>query len=372
MEQVKTVKTVKTRIQHKHDIEANWIKATHFAPLAGELIIYDAETSSTDLTGTGRTEPIPYVRFKFGDGTTPITDLAFSASPVDWNQNDPQASDYIKNRTHYVDSQGQVVQLDAKYIPLDNETIVTDDNGKLKANVSSTISGTVTQSIGGIDKGTTYDNTDIVTVLEELLFPYVAPSDLSITTIAESGIFEYGTKFTITTVTPKFTKGSREITSIKIGTSKGGEQLYSGETATSGTAIALKTLKAFDGSTNGNIYCTISDGTSSVDALASVSYKYYDYSKLTTSTTPATSGATKQASSGADATYEYTAGQYLWLYSRSSGKKIQQYISGTWADVDTYGGSSLTLTLSNGTTATYYAYRTDKFTANGEARYRLA
>lgn len=95
------VKTVKTRIQHKHDIEANWIKATNFVPLAGELIIYDAETNSTDLTGTGRTTPITHTRFKFGNGTDKVTDLAFSASPVDWNQNDPQASDYIKNRTHY-------------------------------------------------------------------------------------------------------------------------------------------------------------------------------------------------------------------------------------------------------------------------------
>lgn len=142
------VKTVKTRIQHKHDIEANWIKATNFVPLAGELIIYDAETTSTSLEGTGRTTPITYTRFKFGDGTNTVTNLAFSASPVDWNQNDPQASDYIKNRTHYVDDNDNVTQLDTKYIPIDNNTI-TIQSGKLKANIPADVNTTYTLSKDG-------------------------------------------------------------------------------------------------------------------------------------------------------------------------------------------------------------------------------
>ena len=36
-------KTMKTRIQNKHNIEANWLKATGFIPLEGELIIYDVD-----------------------------------------------------------------------------------------------------------------------------------------------------------------------------------------------------------------------------------------------------------------------------------------------------------------------------------------
>ena len=105
------VKTVKTRIQHKHDIEANWIKAVNFIPLEGELIIYDAETNSTDLTGTGRTTPITYTRFKFGNGTDNVTNLSFNASPVDWDQNDPQARDYIKNRTHYETAEEEILSI---------------------------------------------------------------------------------------------------------------------------------------------------------------------------------------------------------------------------------------------------------------------
>ena len=51
-----------TRIQHKHDIETNWIKAVNFIPLAGEIIIYDKD------------ENYFYERMKIGDGLTKIID----------------------------------------------------------------------------------------------------------------------------------------------------------------------------------------------------------------------------------------------------------------------------------------------------------
>jgi hypothetical protein len=36
---------------------------------------------------------------------------------ADWGQNDATAVDYIKNRTHYEDETGKIVQLDEKFIP---------------------------------------------------------------------------------------------------------------------------------------------------------------------------------------------------------------------------------------------------------------
>ena len=41
--------TFNTRIQHKHDVEANWLKATTFTPKAGELIIYDVDAMMTNF-----------------------------------------------------------------------------------------------------------------------------------------------------------------------------------------------------------------------------------------------------------------------------------------------------------------------------------
>ena len=56
---------IKSRIVFKHDTEENWIKAVNFAPLKGELIIYDID------------ETYDYPRFKLGDGETLVTALPF-------------------------------------------------------------------------------------------------------------------------------------------------------------------------------------------------------------------------------------------------------------------------------------------------------
>lgn len=56
--------TIKTRIQLKSDTEVNW-NAHPIVPLAGELIIYNADTSHN------------YSRLKVGDGLTSVVNLPF-------------------------------------------------------------------------------------------------------------------------------------------------------------------------------------------------------------------------------------------------------------------------------------------------------
>lgn len=57
--------SIKARMQQKHDVETNWKKATAFSPLAGELIVYDADSAHASA------------RFKIGDGKTNVNDLPF-------------------------------------------------------------------------------------------------------------------------------------------------------------------------------------------------------------------------------------------------------------------------------------------------------
>lgn len=107
-----TEKNINSRIIHKHDIEANWIKATNFIPLAGELIIYDADEAYINP------------RVKIGDGVTLVNDLPFAdesliakiedlktelSSQADWNQNDENALDYVKNRTHHIKDATKII-----------------------------------------------------------------------------------------------------------------------------------------------------------------------------------------------------------------------------------------------------------------------
>jgi len=61
---------MKTRIQNKHDTEANWNKAINFVPLDGELIIYDIDDNNS--------EP----RMKIGDGQTTVTALPFCLTAI--------------------------------------------------------------------------------------------------------------------------------------------------------------------------------------------------------------------------------------------------------------------------------------------------
>lgn len=90
-------KNISTRLIHKHDIEANWEKATGFIPMQGEIICYDVDENYT------------YERIKIGDGIQDVNALPFLSSlddnvKPDYAQNDPAAPDYIKNRLAYTET----------------------------------------------------------------------------------------------------------------------------------------------------------------------------------------------------------------------------------------------------------------------------
>lgn len=66
--------TLKTRIQNRHDTEANWTTASNatkpFIPLKGEVIVYDPDTTNTSP------------RVKIGDGVTKVGNLAFVGGDI--------------------------------------------------------------------------------------------------------------------------------------------------------------------------------------------------------------------------------------------------------------------------------------------------
>ena len=65
-------KFLNSRIINKHDLEVNWDKAVNFIPKAGELIVYDIDSTYS------------YERFKIGDGSTVVSSLPFAdANKVD-------------------------------------------------------------------------------------------------------------------------------------------------------------------------------------------------------------------------------------------------------------------------------------------------
>lgn len=61
-----TEKRIMGRAIQKHDTETNWLKATNFTPMQGEIIVYDID------------ENYDYERFKIGDGESNVNDLPFA------------------------------------------------------------------------------------------------------------------------------------------------------------------------------------------------------------------------------------------------------------------------------------------------------
>ena len=63
-------KTLNARIIHKHDTEANWLKAVNFIPKQGEMIVYDIDDN------------YDYERIKIGDGATLVSSLPFVVDTI--------------------------------------------------------------------------------------------------------------------------------------------------------------------------------------------------------------------------------------------------------------------------------------------------
>ena len=97
-------KMFNTRIIHKHDTRINWNKATNFIPMAGEIIVYDAD------------EYYDYPRVKIGDGKTTVVNLPF----IDKNKADLSAV-FTRENLHL--HTGNYIEDYWWYVPLNYESI---------------------------------------------------------------------------------------------------------------------------------------------------------------------------------------------------------------------------------------------------------
>jgi hypothetical protein len=248
------------------------------------------------------------------------------------------------------------------------------------------LSGTVTKTIGGITKDKTYTDATVTDILKDLLFASVAPTFTRIRTSEGASTYEYGDAVTVSTVTPEFTLGSKPITSIKIGTTSGGNDLYEGSTATSGVAITLAEPKVYDGTTGGDIYCTISDGEFSVDTSAHIGYTYYTYYTVTdTSSLPGTNNKDAAFQTNgwicvgsatiSDIEITAEAGQYIWIAHTRPYTSICEYneLGKAYNDpAPTARTSANTLKNRYGYEGDYYFYQlTTARKKSGTAKFKL-
>lgn len=267
---------------------------------------------------------------------------------------------------HNVTSGGSTVEVTST-LPSTDGALVNQE-GLLAATTYYTNIPT-TQAVGGIPKNTTYpDGISILDLIDNLLHPYVKFTFSSIATTAASGTFEYGTQKIVTKVKPTFTLGSKNISSIKIGTTSGGSDLYSGSSATSGTDITLSSSLTLDGTASATVYCTIGDGTNSEQKSVTFTFPKYYYYAVTGSTTIPSSATAIGTGSQKDITTQDNT--YIWYLSPTSKSTIQQFAMNQWNDVATTYAGTTSFTTQTGRTLTYYAYRTGMLIA-GSGTFRL-
>lgn len=239
------------------------------------------------------------------------------------------------------------------------------------------ISGTVSKAIGGISVGKTYNDADLTTVLKDMLFPYVAPSGVSfgIYTSSDtliSGTYEYGKTLTATKAKFTFTKGSKDITYVKIGTTSGGNDLYEGSSVTSGSFITLTKSVGFNGTTNKTIYYTISDGTTPISNSVPISYAYYNYVAVTkTTTAPASHSDASNIGTNTEKEIKTVDNSYVWFLMPNQNRDlIQQWKSGAWNNMTTTYVGTVAFKTTTGVNAAYHAYRTAELMKD-TANYRI-
>lgn len=200
---------------------------------------------------------------------------------------------YINNKWEMLGS----TKVDLSDYVRKDEIIITNENGTTKA-------------VGGISAGTILKGKNVLQVLEDILYPYVAFS-ISVDSIAPStAVYEKGTTATITGVTVKITNGSRSITNLKLYDSSSKTNLLGEKTSGISTSNTFTISRAVTSSTS--FYAEATDGVKTIgDSTSFLSFYYPTFYGVLDTGYSLTSGLitnkTKVLKANKNNTFTYTA-----------------------------------------------------------------
>lgn len=186
----------KARFINKHDIEANWQRAT-FIPEPGEIIVYDKDAGHD------------YERFKIGDGLLDINSLPFADAPV---------KAYVDERVNIISEAvltvgKEIENVDAELVRLVGDTpvseqIKTEMNTLAPAEHTHNYAGS--DSVGGAANSAAKLNTNAGSVTQPVYFDNGVPVQ---TTHTLGASVPSDAKFTDTVYTHPDTSGNKHIPS---------------------------------------------------------------------------------------------------------------------------------------------------------------
>lgn len=147
----------------------------------------------------------------------------------------------------------------------DNSTLqITKGIDAIDLNRAGYIDKTSPYDIGGISKGDDLSKLTIVEILNKLFTQkYLPMSNFSFTV----GTSPSDSTITAVSVTPRFTLGTKPITSFTVGSTDGGNDLLNINSVSSGTLYQLTNTKS---GTSFNLYASLSDGTTTVKSTTKV------------------------------------------------------------------------------------------------------
>ena len=147
----------------------------------------------------------------------------------------------------------------------DNSTLqITKGIDAIDLNRTGYVDKTSPYDIGGISKGDDLSKLTIVEILNKLFTQkYLPMSNFSFTV----GTSSSDSTITAVSVTPRFTLGTKPITSFTVGSTDGGNDLLNINSVSSGTLYQLTNTKS---GTSFTLYASLSDGTTTVKSTIKV------------------------------------------------------------------------------------------------------
>ena len=147
----------------------------------------------------------------------------------------------------------------------DNSTLqITKGIDAIDLNRTGYVDKTSPYDIGGISKGDDLSKLTIVEILNKLFTQkYLPMSNFSFTV----GTSSSDSTITAISVTPRFTLGTKPITSFTVGSTDGGNDLLNINSVSSGTTYQLTNTKS---GTSFTLYASLSDGTTTVKSTTKV------------------------------------------------------------------------------------------------------
>ena len=198
-------------------------------------------------------------------------------------------------------------------------------------------------AVGGIAKGTTFENKSMSDMFNALLYPYVAPSNLVLNASEMNGVFESGTTVTINSVSWSFSKNSG--TPSRLVLKIAGETdivIASGEVPTSGTYNLTKSITS---DTYARLVLTYEKGTINSNTVYATFVHPYYYGVGAVGTDPETLTKLVQSKGSKTLSFSPNKQHIIFAYPKSYGDLKSIKDSNGFENINgftkTEGGSSV-------------------------------